>query len=292
MIQIKSLNKSYGKVEVLKDISLELEEGKIYGLLGRNGAGKTTLLRIISNKLKENSGHVKVFGEEVFENKSIVEDILMIDEHRPELNDMKVKSIFQMAKILHKNWDEDYKNLLVKKFKVNEKKKYEKLSRGNQTVIGLIIGLASRSRLTIFDEPSAGLDAGYRDEFYKLLLEDFQKYPRTIIISTHLIDELANLFEEVIILKDKKIFIKDEVENLVDKAYFVNGKRESVDRFIENKRLIHREAFGSNIILGIFDDLSADEKSAMRENNLEVGKIPLQKLFVYLTDDKEGEKDE
>lgn len=289
MIDIKDLNKSYGRLKVLKDINLELEEEKIYGLLGRNGVGKTTLLNIIGNKIRKDSGQVKAFGEEVFENEKVVEDIVLINEQIPEFKEMKVKDIFQMAKILYKNWDEEYKNFLIEKFKVDRKKKYEKLSKGNQTIIGLILGLASRGRITIFDEPSIGLDAAYREEFYKLLLEDFQKYPRTIIISTHLIDEVTNIFEEVIILKDKEIFIKDEVENLLNKSYFVNGNSESVDKFIKNKNIIHREKFGANTILGVFDHISQDEKKDLKDNNIEVSKMPLQKLFVYLTDIEEGE---
>lgn len=289
MIQIHDLNKSYGKLQVLKDINLELDEGKIYGLLGRNGVGKTTLLNLISNKLKGDSGEVKVSGEEVFENEKMVEDIVMIGETRPEFEDLKVKEIFQIASILYKNWNEEYRKFLCKKFKVEEDKKYKKLSKGNRTIIGLILGLASRSRITLFDEPSSGLDAAYRDEFYKLLLEDFERYPRTIIISTHLIDEVANLFEEVIILKDKKVFIQDEVENLIENSYYVNGKDENVDRLLGDKKIIHREEFGANTILGIFDKFTLEEKRILIESNVEISKIPLQKLFIYLTDSGEGE---
>ena len=292
MIQIEKMKKSYGKVNVLDSIDLVLEEGKIYGLLGRNGVGKTTLLNIISNRIKEDSGQVKVFGHRVFENEKIVEDIAITGEQRPELKEMKVKEIFEMASILYKNWDEEYKKNLVKKFKVQENKRYEKLSKGNQTIIGLILGLASRARLTIFDERSIGLDAAYREEFYKLLLEDFEKHPRTIIISTHLIDEVTNLFEDIIILKDKKVFIKEEVQKLLDKGYYVNGNRESVDRLIKNKRIIHREEFGAMSLIAIFGQLSEDEKLELKKDNIEISKIPLQKLFVYLTDSKEGENNE
>lgn len=288
MIQIKDLNKSYGRLKVLKNINLELEEEKIYGLLGRNGVGKTTLLKILANKIRKDSGEVKVFGEEVFENEDLVEDIVLISEQITVFKEMKVKDIFKMASVLYKNWDEEYKDFLIEKFKVDKKKKYEKLSRGNQTIIGLILGLACRGRITIFDEPSIGLDAAYREEFYKLLLEDYEKHPRTIIISTHLIDEVTNLFEEVIILKDKEVFLKDEVENILDKSYFVNGKGETVDKFIGNKNIVHREEFGPNLILGIFDNFTQKEKLSLTDNNIEVSKMPLQKLFVYLTDDKEG----
>lgn len=181
MIEIKNLYKSYGKTEVLKGINLNLEENKIYGLLGRNGAGKTTLLNIISNQIRKTSGEVKLYGENVFENPKQVENICIVKDSGFGMEEIKVKKIFEAARMLYKNWDEEYKNQLVKEFDLNVRKKYNKLSRGNQTKVGLIVGLASRAKLTIFDEPSLGLDAATRYKFYNLLLEDFENNPRTII---------------------------------------------------------------------------------------------------------------
>lgn len=284
MLDIKGLNKSYGRTKVLTNVNLELEQNKIYGLLGRNGVGKTTLLNIISNQIKKNSGELKLNGEEIFENSKAMENICIVKEKGVGVDDIKVKRIFEIAKILYKNWDEEYKDFLIKEFNLNIKKKYNKLSRGNQTIVGLIIGLASRANLTIFDEPSLGLDAAFRYKFYNLLLEDFEKNPRTIIISTHLIDEVTNLFEEVIILKNESIFLKDEVDNLMAKAYFLNGNSEKLLQLIKGKNIIHKEEFGSSIIVGIFDELSSEEKNLIKENNIEISPMPLQKLFVYLTE--------
>lgn len=286
LIEIKNLYKSYGRTEVLKDINLSLEENKIYGLLGRNGAGKTTLLNIISNQIRKTSGEVKLYGEDVFENSKQVENICIVKDSGFGIEEIKVKKIFEAAKILYKDWDEEYKNYLVKELDLNIRKKYNKLSRGNQTKVGLIVGLASRAKLTIFDEPSLGLDAATRYKFYNLLLDDFENNPRTIIISTHLIDEVTNLFEEVIILKKGKVYIKDEVANILENGYFLNGKEENIIPIIENKNIIHREEFGNSIILGIFDDLDEKEKSLLRENNVEISHIPLQKLFIYLTENQ------
>lgn len=284
MIEISNLYKSYGKTEVLKGINLYLEENKIYGLLGRNGAGKTTLLNIISNQIRKTSGEVKLYGEDIFENSKQIENICIIKDNGFGIEDIKVKKIFEAARILYKDWDEEYKNYLVKEFELNLRKKYNKLSRGNQTKVGLIIGLASRAKLTIFDEPSLGLDAATRYKFYNLLLDDFENNPRTIIISTHLIDEVTNLFEEVIILKDGQIYIKDEVADILEKGYFLNGKEENIIPIIENKNIIHREKFGNSIIVGIFDNLDEKEKSMLRDKNVEISQIPLQKLFIYLTE--------
>lgn len=284
MIEISNLYKSYGKTKVLENINLKFEDNKIYGLLGRNGVGKTTLLNIISNQIKSNSGEVKLDGKEIFENSKAVSDICLVSEKGIIVDDIRVKKIFGIASILYKNWDEDYKDKLIEEFNLDIKKKYDKLSRGNKTIVGLIIGLASRSRITIFDEPSLGLDAAHRDKFYSLLLQDVDKNPRTIIISTHLIDEVTNLFEEVIILKDKKVFIKDKVNDLMKSAYYLNGKEEAILSIIDNKKVIHRESFGSTVVMGIFDKLTKGEKLQLKENKVEINPIPLQKLFIYLTE--------
>lgn len=288
MLEIKNLSKSYGKTRVLTDISLELEENKIYGLLGRNGVGKSTLMNIISGQLKSDGGVLKLYEEDIYENSKSIEDICLVREKGLPVDDDRVKRLFGIARLLYKNWDEEYKDFLVKEFNLNVKKKYNKLSRGNQTIVGLIIGLASRCRLTIFDEPSLGLDAAFRYKFYNLILEDVQKNPRTVIISTHLIDEVTNLFEEVIILKDEKVYIKDEVSNLLEKGYFLNGKSESIMPIIKNKNIIHKEQFGATEIIGLFDKLSKEEKQMLKDKNVEISSIPLQKLFVFLTENQQS----
>lgn len=284
MLEIINLNKSYGKNKVLTDINLKIQENKIYGLLGRNGVGKTTLLSLISNQLLRSSGEIKLDGEEIFENSKAMEDICLVKDLPESLKERKVKDILALAGIMYKNWDEEYKNYLIKEFNLNVKKKLMKLSTGNKTILGLIIGLASRSRITIFDEPTLGLDAAMRYKFYNLLLEDFENNPRTIIISTHLIDEVANLFEEVIILNDERIALKNEVSVLKEKSYFLAGQEDLINRVIKAKRVIYKDKFGSKSIVGIYGDLTEEERNYIRTNNIEISNIPLQKLFVYLTE--------
>lgn len=286
MIEIIDMSKSFGSTKVLTNINLKLEEGKIYGLLGRNGVGKTTLLNIIANLLKVDSGEVLLNGEAVYENSKAVENISIAKESGFGVEDIKVKKIFTAAKALYKNWDEEYEKELIKEFHLNLKRNYSKLSRGNQTIVGLIIGLASRAPVTIFDEPSLGLDAAFRDKFYSLLLKDVDENPRTVIISTHLIDEVTNLFEEIIILKDGRVYLKGEVENLMKKAYYLNGRFEKMESFIKDKRVISSEQFGSNTIIGLFEHLSKEEKNNLKESGVDISRIPLQKLFVLLTENK------
>jgi len=284
LLEIKNLNKSYGKTQVLKDVNITIEDNKIYGLLGRNGVGKTTLLNIISSQILRHSGEVLLDNEDVFENAKAMEQICFVKDRGIAFEENKIKELFKMAKFIYKDWDDEYKNYLVKEFNLNTNKKYEKLSRGYQTIVGLIIGLASRSRITIFDEPSLGLDAAFRYKFYNLLLEDYEKNPRTIIISTHLIDEVNNLFEEIIILSEGKVMFKEETDSLMESAYFLSGKEENLLEIINTKKIISREEFGTTVILGIFDNLSEDEIQDLKNKGIEISQIPLQKLFVYLTE--------
>lgn len=283
MLEINNLYKSYGKLEVLTNLNLKLEENKIYGLFGRNGAGKTTLLNLISSQIIRNSGEILLSGEEVFENPKAVEDICLAKELPISIQERKVKEIFSLAKITYKNWDENYKDYLVKEFNLNTKNKLYKLSTGNQTIVGLIIGLASRSKLTMFDEPTLGLDAAARDKFYNLLLQDYDNNPRTIIISTHLIDEVANLFEEIIILNDGKIMLKSEVNELKEKSYYLIGSDNVLLPLIKDKNIVYREELGSTKIIGIYDNLTTSDLKYIKDNNIEMNNIPIQKLFIYLT---------
>jgi ABC-2 type transport system ATP-binding protein len=284
VIEVKKLNKSYGRSRVLTDVDLTLEENKIYGLLGRNGVGKTTLLNLISGQTLKDHGEIKLDGYEIFENSNAMEEICLVKNLPESIKERKVKDILALASIIYKNWDEEYKDYLIKEFNLNTKKKLMKLSTGNKTIVGLIIGLSSRARFTMFDEPTLGLDAAMRYKFYQLLLEDYEKNPRTIIISTHLIDEVANVFEEVIILNNEKVALKDEVGKLKEKSYFLSGRKDVIDQVTDNKKVIHREEFGSTNIVGIYGDLTEEELKYIRDNNIEISNIPLQKLFIYLTE--------
>ncbi|MGJ0845462.1 ATP-binding cassette domain-containing protein [Tissierella praeacuta] len=290
MLEIRNLSKSYGRNKVLTDINLDIEENKIYGLLGRNGAGKTTLLKSIASQILKDDGEIKLDGEEIFENSKAMEDICLVKDFPNSVKERKVKDILALGKIIYKDWDEEYKNYLIREFNLNIRKKLLKLSTGNKTIVGLIIGLASRSRITIFDEPTIGLDAAMRYKFYNLLLEDYEKNPRTIIISTHLIDEVANLFEEVIILNNRRVMLKNEVNALKEKAYFLSGREDLINPIIKDKKVIHKEEFGSTKIVGIYGDLTEQEINYARNKNIDISNIPLQKLFIYLTENiLEGE---
>ncbi|WP_426347971.1 ATP-binding cassette domain-containing protein [Alloiococcus sp. CFN-8] len=290
-IECKGLSKSYGKVKAVNNISLTLENNKIYGLLGRNGAGKTTLLRMLNNELVRSEGEVKYEGMDIFENSKALENICLVKDRGSFDEDKKVKDIFKLASICYKNWDEDYKNKLVKKFNVNVKKSFKKLSRGGQSLVGVIIGLASRAPVTIFDEPVLGLDAAVREEFYSILLKDYEENPRTIVISTHLIEESSNVFEEIIMIDSGELILKESISELMEKAKVMVGNREKILSVLDGKtQVIHEDKIGGASIISVFDNISEDKYSELKKESIEVSQLNLQKLFVYLTKKDGGEE--
>lgn len=220
MLQVKNLNKSFWKTEVLHDVNIEFEEGKIYGLLGRNGAGKTTLMKILSNYIVNFEGDVELNGEEVKENQKATEEILLVhkDMVPSAIADEKVKTLFQYCFQLMPKWNRKLNEKLVDEFEINIKAKYAKLSEGKKNLVTLIIGLSSGVTVKLFDEPTVGLDANNRYKFYKKLLELHEEQKDTVVISSHIIDEIENVIEDVIIIKDKTILMNEEIASVQEKA--------------------------------------------------------------------------
>ena len=210
ILKAENVYKSYGKKQVLTGLDLELQPGKIYGLIGRNGAGKTTLLGILTAQNTMDSGSVTYGGQPVWENQAALEQICFSRELRPTLmsgqNNLKIKHYLQTAAIFCPNWDVDYAQRLMKEFELDPKKKIYQLSKGQMSMVTILIALASRAPITILDEPAAGLDVVVRERFYQLLMEDYTQNPdRTFIVSTHIIEEAASVFERVIILDQGRV---------------------------------------------------------------------------------------
>lgn len=199
-VQVSGLTKRFGSFAAIDDVSLTIEPGRIHGLLGRNGAGKTTLMQLITGQDFATHGDIHVFGEKPTENARVLQNVCFIKESQRYPEDFQPKHVLRSAPWFFENWDAEYAEQLVDEFRLPLNRRIKKLSRGQLSAVGVIVGLASRAPLTFFDEPYLGLDAVARQLFYDRLLEDFAEHPRTVVLSTHLIDEVANLLEHVIVI--------------------------------------------------------------------------------------------
>lgn len=282
VVEVTGLTKSFRDLNAVRNVSFSLQENKIYGLLGRNGAGKTTLMQLLTGQEFATSGHIKIFGESPVEKARVLQNICFITENQKYPDDFKVRHVLKSAPWFFKNWDHEFAEQLVHDFRLPTNRRLKKLSRGQLSAVGIIVGLASRAPLTFFDEPYLGLDAVARQIFYDRLLEDYVEHPRTVVLSTHLIDEVSNLLEHVLVIDEGSIIIDEDAEDLRGSAATVVGTRAAVDAFVEPHDVLHREGIGG-LASATVGTLSASERQRASAAGLELSPVSLQQLIIRLT---------
>lgn len=283
LLSCKNIVKTYGKKDVLHDLSLDLEKGKIYGLIGRNGAGKTTLLSIMSGQNPATKGEITLAGKPVWENQEVLNQICFSRELNPMngngANTMKVKEYLKAASIYMPNWDKEMAARLVEEFELDVNKRINKLSKGMMSMVTIIVALASKAEFTLLDEPVAGLDVVMRETFYRILLEEFAESGRTFVISTHIIEEAADVFEEVIMINKGNIILKENTLDLLDRARHVSGKAEDVDAAVAGLKTYHTEKMGRSKGVTV---LLAPGESVKAGAEVSVQPVSLQQVFVAM----------
>ena len=273
-IQIKNITKRYKDVTALDDISFSFEFGRIYGFLGRNGAGKSTLINIIANRIFADQGEVLIDGIPAKENMGVHEKIFCMSEADLYDRDLKVKDHFKWTNRFYNDFDLDKAFELSKKFNLDINKRFKALSKGYQSIFKLIIALSLNVPYVIFDEPV-------------LLLKEFEKNERTLIIATHLIEEVSNIIEEVVLIDKGKILLQETVEELLEKGYSVSGAAQEVDHYCVGRNVIGYDELGGLKVAYILG-----EKTVLpQESNLQITAMNLQKLFVKMTEKGGGEND-
>jgi ABC-2 type transport system ATP-binding protein len=283
-IEIDHLRLNYGNVTALDDLTLTLPGGRIYGLLGRTGSGKTSLLSVLAAFRKATSGTVRVQGQPVFENSRITSQICLIREAGDTVDKSDpVEDALKLAEHMRPRWDTDYAASLVDLFQLPMRTHIGDLSRGQRSLLGIILGLASRAPLTMFDESHLGMDSPSRYAFYDALLADFMAHPRTIIISTHLIEEVASLLEQVAIIDKGRLVLFEETESLRARGVTVTGPADAVDDFVAGLTVLDEKSLGRTklaMVYGILDDRLLTQA---HNTGLDLGPIALQDLFIHLT---------
>ena len=277
------ITKQYKDKLALNDVSLALEQGKIYGLIGRNGAGKTTLLSVLTAQNPATSGEVTLDGMAVWENRRALEHLCFSRELNVSaesgLGSMKVKEYLRTASIYYRDWDSAMAERLVDLFELPVKKRMSKLSKGMLSMVTIIVAMASKAAFTFLDEPVAGLDVVAREQFYKLLIEEYTETGRTFVLSTHIIEEAADVMEEVIILKDGKVLLEADTQSLVDSARYVSGKAEDVDAVTAGLETHHPEISGRAKSVTV---LLKPGQSLPAGYDVSIQPLNLQKVFLAL----------
>lgn len=279
-ISIQNITKTYKNVTAIDNVSFSFDFGKIYGFLGRNGAGKSTLINIIANRIFTDKGEVFVDGLSVKENMEVHEKIFCMSEADLYETNLKIKDQFKWINRFYDSFDTEKAFEIAEKFNLNTNMKFKALSKGYQSIFKLTVALALRVPYVIFDEPVLGLDANHRELFYNLLLKEYENEERTFIIATHLIEEVANIIEEVVLLDKGKVLLQEDVATLLEKGYSISGLAKDVESYCEDKNVIGYDELGGLKIAYILGAKSAVPQGS----NLQISAMNLQKLFVKLTE--------
>ena len=286
-IQIKNITKRYKGVTALDDVSLSFEFGKIYGFLGRTGAGKSTLINILANRIFADQGAVLIDGIPAKENMGVHEKIFCMSEADLYDRDLKVKEHFKWTNRFYSDFDLEKALALSRKFELDVNKRFKALSKGYQSIFKLIVALSINVPYVIFDEPVLGLDANHRELFYSLLLKELENNERTLLLATHLIEEVSNIIEEVVLIDKGKILLQKTVEDLLETGYSVSGLAQEVDRYCDGRNVIGYDELGNLKVAYVLGEKAALPKGS----NLQIAAMNLQKLFVKMTEKGEGENE-
>jgi ABC-2 type transport system ATP-binding protein len=283
IVTVKDVTKRFGDVAAVDGVSFSLRENTIYGLLGRNGAGKTTLMQILTGQQVATAGTVEVMGEAPYENDAILANLCLVRDNMSYPETFRVRHALRASSRLFPNWDEAFAQSLVDDFRLPRSRPVKKLSRGMLSAVGVIIGLASRAPLTLFDEPYLGLDAVARQLFYDRLLADYSEHPRAIVLSTHLIDEVADLIEHVLLLDNGRLAIDEATDRLRGQVVTVTGPAAAVDRFADGRTELHRRTVGPLTRATLRGVVDAEARAVAGRLGVTVEPVSLQQLIVSLT---------
>ena len=280
MIELKQVTKQYGQATVLKNITLSIDEPGIYCLLGRNGAGKTTLLKSVAGYQNITSGTIQV-DDKLITTSTLDTGVSYIENFAKHFN-LPVRKLLQIASEVNPNYDYDFASEMMERFELDGKKKFNHLSLGMKTMVSTIICLASNKSVVLLDEPVLGFDAIMRVEFYDMLTESFRKHPRIIIVSTHIIEEIAKTIQKLIIIDKGSVRFFDTLQSVETKAFSISGLQKDVEAATQNLNVIGQDTVGGLVTTYIFDN--PPEQIA----SLEIHPLSLQDFFIQMVGHKGG----
>jgi ABC-2 type transport system ATP-binding protein len=278
MIEFTDVTKKYGSLAAIDHITVAIPENGIYCLLGRNGAGKTTFMKLLAGHIAANSGKINVDGKAVSPGR-MPECVNYIESGSVQFN-MKVSALIDAAAGLQEDFDLDFARKMTEKFELNPEKKFKQLSFGMKTMLTTILLLANNSKAILLDEPTLGFDAVMRSQFNALLLESYHARPRIIVVSTHLIDEIAKVTERLVIIDNGKILLEAGIEEIDERAYTLSGLSKTVLPLLEGLNCIGKTEMGSVMAAHIYD------KRITPPEGVTIDRLSLQDFFINIVGGK------
>lgn len=279
-IEVRDLTKTYRGVTALGGVTFTVDDGSITGLLGRNGVGKTTVMSILAGHDRPTSGTVRIGGRPPYEDPSTLRSISYVRDNQRYPDSYRLHHVLRIAPAFAPNWDPELAERLVDAFRIPVRVDLKKFSRGQLSSVAIVLGLASRAPVTLLDEPYLGLDVTARGVFHDALLRDHAEHPRTVVLSTHLIEESQRLFDRVIILEAGRVAVDSPADQLHDRAFTASGTRAPVAAFAVGRDVLGRRDVGPLATVTVRGTLDAATRQAAQSAGLHVSPVGLSDLVV------------
>ena len=285
MISVKNVSKSFGDLDALQNVNLNVNKGSIYGLVGSNGAGKTTLLKLLAGIYKQDNGIVQIAGENVFENVSIKSETVFIPDSLYFFSQYTITNMANYYKHIYPSWNNERFEKLIKIFNIDINKKINSLSKGMQRQVAFWLALSTMPKVMILDEPLDGLDPVMRQKVKNLIIQDVADKDMTIIISSHNLRELEDICDHIGILHKGNLIIEkdlDELKSDVHKIQIAFNDKVPEELF-NGANILHREERGIVLLLIVRGNKS-DVINYFNKFNpviMDVLTLTLEEIFIY-----------
>lgn len=286
VIECQNLKKRYYRMNALENITFQLKEQKITGLIGRNGAGKTTLLKILAGFIKESAGEVKVFANKPFNNLCVSANSILVDDQMSFPDSLTLIEILEAAPRFYKKWNADLAANLFHYFRLNPKQQHSKLSKGNRATFNMIFGLATRCELTMFDEPTNGMDDAVRTDFYRALLKEYIAYPRSIIISSHHLSEMEHLLEDILLIHQGKVAFHKSLDEVKEFAVALQGPEHLVEELTSQMKILHTKQLDG--MQGYVVVKNENSLALGRNGEITIHSVSASDVCMYVTSETKG----
>jgi ABC-2 type transport system ATP-binding protein len=294
IIDIRNLTKYYGDILGVKDLSLQLKRGEIFGFIGPNGAGKSTTIRAVMNLINKTEGQILIDGKEFLRDDTEIKRIIGYLPSEVNLyDDLTVKGMLDYHESFYRKFDSVEKTAkkdiharrkeLVEVLQLDENKKIEDLSLGNLKKVGIILALMHQPELLILDEPTSGLDPIMQNVFYDLLLEE-KKRGTTIFYSTHILSEVSKICDRVGIIRKGKLIKVEDVDSLSDKSLtFVTVKSDQAEEIAADLglKIISKEDKVVKFANNISDDELIKKIAKYRIDKILIEEATLEDMFLH-----------
>lgn len=257
--------------------------GLVHGLLGRNGSGKSTLLAVVAGFRRAGAGQVRVGGVDPFERATVAAGTCLAREGGDVVTSDRVRDVLRTAATLRPSFDLTAALDLADRFELSRRSFVDRLSRGQRSALGVVLGLAARASLTLLDEVTLGLDAAARAAFACELAREQAEHPRTVVVATHLVDEVEPLLDRVTVLHAGRVLLDDDMEAARSRVVAASGPAPAVEGFAVGCDVIASRRLGGTAEVVVADP-AGQSRLAAEVAGLHVGSPSLQDVLVHLTD--------